>query len=96
MDDNVDIGFQDELLGTSKGKRKRQLKSKWWQYFEMLPAKNNEPLRCKCKSCGVTYRADSSMGTGNLQRHVLKQCPRQKTRDIAQALLDQGEKGVSI
>ncbi|KZV58755.1 zinc finger BED domain-containing protein RICESLEEPER 2-like [Dorcoceras hygrometricum] len=36
------------------------------------------------------------MGTGNLRRHILNQCPRQKTRDIAQALLEQGDKTLAI
>ena len=90
------IDSQDQASKTGIGKRKRPLKSKWWQYFDMLPKIEGEDLRCKCKACGITYKADSSMGTGNLRRHILNQCSRQKTRDIAQALLEQGDKSLAI
>ncbi|XP_075520590.1 zinc finger BED domain-containing protein RICESLEEPER 2-like isoform X2 [Primulina tabacum] len=98
LDLDVDEEAGTNLQGRASGsvKRKRPLKSQWWQYFEMLPKVEGEEKRCKCKVCGTTYKADSSMGTGNLQRHILKQCPRQGTRDIAQALLEQGDKSLAI
>ncbi|XP_042423183.1 zinc finger BED domain-containing protein RICESLEEPER 2-like [Zingiber officinale] len=93
---NVDEETSLQGKASGSGKRKRVLKSKWWQYFEMLPKIEGEDLRCKCKACGITYKAESSMGTGNLRRHILNQCPKQKTSDIAQALLEQGDKSLAI
>ncbi|KAG6520988.1 hypothetical protein ZIOFF_018053 [Zingiber officinale] len=89
LDANEETCSQGKASSSGSGKRKRILKSKWWQYFEMLPKVEGEDLRCKCKACGITYKAESSMGTGNLRRHILNQCPRQKASDIAQALLEQ-------
>ncbi|KAG6506572.1 hypothetical protein ZIOFF_031896 [Zingiber officinale] len=93
---NVDEETSSQGKASGSGKWKRVLKSKWWQYFEMLPKIEGEDLRCKCKACGITYKAESSMGTGNLRRHILNQCPKQKTSDIAQALLEQGDKSLAI
>ncbi|KAG6515243.1 hypothetical protein ZIOFF_025628 [Zingiber officinale] len=96
LDANEETCSQGKASSSGSGKRKRNLKSKWWQYFEMLPKVEGEDLRCKCKACGITYKAESSMGTGNLRRHILNQCPRQKASDIAQALLEQGDKSLAI
>ncbi|XP_073041986.1 zinc finger BED domain-containing protein RICESLEEPER 2-like [Primulina eburnea] len=98
LDLDVDEETGNNLQGRASGsvKRKRPLKSQWWQYFEMILEVAGEEKRCKCKACGTTYKADSSMWTGNLQRHILKQCPRQRTRDIAQTLLEQGDKSLAI
>ncbi|XP_042433857.1 zinc finger BED domain-containing protein RICESLEEPER 2-like [Zingiber officinale] len=93
---NVDEETSSQGKASGSGKRKRLLKSKWWQYFEILPKLEGEDLRCKCKACGITYKAESSMGTGNLRRHILNQCLKQKTSDIAQALLEQGDKSLAI
>ncbi|KAG6506766.1 hypothetical protein ZIOFF_032095 [Zingiber officinale] len=93
---NVDEEMSSQGKASGSGKRKRVLKSKRWQYFEMLPKIEGEDLRCKCKACGITYKAESSMGTGNLRRHILNQCPKQKTSDIAQSLLEQGDKSLAI
>ncbi|KAG6473887.1 hypothetical protein ZIOFF_067805 [Zingiber officinale] len=97
LDANEETCSQGKASSSGSGKRKRILKSKWWQYFEMLPKVEGEDLRCKCKACGITYKVESSMGTGNLRRHILNQCPRQKASDIvAQALLEQGDKSLAI
>ncbi|KAG6527978.1 hypothetical protein ZIOFF_010114 [Zingiber officinale] len=93
---NVDEEMSSQGKASGSSKRKRVLKSKWWQYFEILPKIEGEDLRCKCKACGITYKAESSMGTGNLRRHILNQCLKQKTSDIAQALLEQGDKSLAI
>ncbi|KAG6518833.1 hypothetical protein ZIOFF_022314 [Zingiber officinale] len=61
---NVDEETSSQGKASGSGKWKRVLKSKWWQYFEMLPKIEGEDLRCKCKACGITYKAESSMGIG--------------------------------
>ena len=87
-EESVDGANIGENLTPEAGKNKRshdrKLKSKWWQYFEMLPQVEGQPLKCKCKACGQQYGAESYMGTGNLSRHVSK-CPRMHIRDIGQA-----------
>ncbi|KAG6487738.1 hypothetical protein ZIOFF_056339 [Zingiber officinale] len=60
---NVDEETSSQGKASGSGKRKRVLKSKWWQYFEMLPKIEGEDLCCKCKACGITYKAENSMGT---------------------------------
>ncbi|XP_075520592.1 zinc finger BED domain-containing protein RICESLEEPER 2-like isoform X3 [Primulina tabacum] len=67
LDLDVDEEAGTNLQGRASGsvKRKRPLKSQWWQYFEMLPKVEGEEKRCKCKVCGTTYKADSSMGTAH-------------------------------
>ncbi|XP_075501891.1 uncharacterized protein LOC142539962 isoform X3 [Primulina tabacum] len=66
LDLDVDEETGTNLQGRASGsvKRKRPLKSQWWKYFEMLPEVEGEEKRCKCKACGTTYKAYSSMGTG--------------------------------
>ncbi|XP_075492601.1 uncharacterized protein LOC142530666 [Primulina tabacum] len=81
LDLDVDEEAGTNLKGRASGsvKRKRPLKSQWWQYFEMLPEVEGEEKRCKCKACGTTYKADSSMGTAYQFRYPELA---QMTRDI--------------
>ncbi|XP_075501882.1 uncharacterized protein LOC142539962 isoform X2 [Primulina tabacum] len=67
LDLDVDEETGTNLQGRASGsvKRKRPLKSQWWKYFEMLPEVEGEEKRCKCKACGTTYKAYSSMGTAH-------------------------------
>ena len=51
-------------------KRKRQLRSTVWAFFEMLPVGDDNKRKCKCKKYGITYVADSKFGTGNMKRHM--------------------------
>ncbi|XP_075497615.1 uncharacterized protein LOC142556504 [Primulina tabacum] len=69
LDLDVDEETGTNLQGRASGsvKRKRHLKSQLWQYFEMLPEVEGKEKRCKCKACGTTYKAYSSMGTETIE-----------------------------
>ncbi|KMT08905.1 hypothetical protein BVRB_6g136250 [Beta vulgaris subsp. vulgaris] len=74
-------------------KRQRRLTSNVWVHFEFLEEPNEHGnLVCKCKKCGQIYNADSSIGTGNLRRH-LKNCKRRSYLDVGQMILDSSSSG---
>ena len=59
-----------------------------WIYFDELPSKDPNDARIweKCKFCDHKYIANSSHGTGNLQKHI-KVCGGKNDHDIQQLLL---------
>ncbi|KAG6525497.1 hypothetical protein ZIOFF_015453 [Zingiber officinale] len=71
---NVDEEMSSQGKASGSGKRKRVLKSKWWQYFEMLPKIEGEDLRCKCKACGITYKAESSIVDPRFKMQFVEFC----------------------
>ena len=88
---NVDIQLNEdviELEGSDLNKplKKKRLKSKVWEFFNVLPLGPDKKLKSVCKKCGHQYLASSKYGTCNMLKHI-KTCPRTETRDIGQMLI---------
>ncbi|KAL9995206.1 putative transcription factor/ chromatin remodeling BED-type(Zn) family [Helianthus debilis subsp. tardiflorus] len=89
-DSNPQTGSQNvesSSQNPKKKRKKRKLTSKVWQSFTILEQEPNQPLYCKCNKCGKKYLADSTNGTGNLSRHLLK-CTKSTTKEIGQYMVD--------
>ncbi|XP_024031091.1 zinc finger BED domain-containing protein RICESLEEPER 2-like [Morus notabilis] len=88
---DVDIELDEDVVeligvGDQKPLKKKKLKSKVWNFFDILPLGPDKKLRSACKKCGQQYLAVSKYGTSNMLKHI-KTCPRSDTRDIGQMLI---------
>ncbi|GMN64499.1 hypothetical protein TIFTF001_033566 [Ficus carica] len=88
---NVDIDLDEDVIelegsDPNQPSKKKRLKSKVWEFFDVLPLGPDKKLKSACKKCGHQYLASSKYGTGNMLKHI-KTCPRIDTRDIGQMLL---------
>jgi hypothetical protein len=103
FDDNVveieeDPSIHTNSIMTKNVPKKRRKTSTVWTHFDEVPATdpNDTRIWAKCKFCDHKYIANSSHGTGNLQKHM-KVCGGKTDHDIQQMLLsrDQGTLSVS-
>ncbi|GMN66981.1 hypothetical protein TIFTF001_036047 [Ficus carica] len=88
---NVDIELDEDMIkleGSDLNKllKKKRLKSKVWEFFDVLLLGPYKKLKSAYKKCGHQYLASSKYGTGNMLKHI-KTCPRTETRDIGQMLI---------
>ncbi|GMN51277.1 hypothetical protein TIFTF001_020440 [Ficus carica] len=95
---NVDIDLDEdviELQGSDPNQplKKKRLKSKVWELFDILPLGPDKKLKSACKKCGHQYLASSKYGTCNMLKHI-KSCPRIETRDIGQLLFTRESVGI--
>lgn len=74
------------MSGGQKPLKKKKLKLKVCNFFDVLPLGPDKKLRSACKKCGQQYLAASKYGTCNMLKHI-KTCPRSDTRDIDQMLI---------
>ncbi|KAL5564800.1 hypothetical protein UlMin_027964 [Ulmus minor] len=98
ISDDIDIEIDEEddvQINPSTEKGKRKLKSKVWNFFDIISMGPNKKMKSQCKKCGVQYLASSKYGTGNMWRH-LKVCKRNDTRDIGQMLISTNTESMSI
>ena len=72
MDDNViEVERPGENQSTKKAnKKKRNLTSTGWNFFEMFQLSADKKQRCKCKNCETIYFVESRYGIGNLKRII--------------------------
>ncbi|GMN44774.1 hypothetical protein TIFTF001_013960 [Ficus carica] len=88
---NVDIDLDEDVIeldGSDPNQplKKKRLKSKVWEFFDVLPLGPDKNLNSAYKKCGHQYLASSKYGTCNMLKHI-KTCPRTETRDIGQMLI---------
>ncbi|KAL5576006.1 hypothetical protein UlMin_017705 [Ulmus minor] len=70
-DDDDNIIAEDVCqLNSTTTKGKKTLKSKVWNFFDILPLGADQKLKSQCKKCGAQYMASSKYGTGNMRRHI--------------------------
>jgi hypothetical protein len=92
VDDVVEINkIEDEdpsihtnPMTKTRVQKKRKKTSIVWTHFDELPSKdpNDTRIWAKCKFCDHKYIANSSHGTGNLQKHM-KNCGGEKLSMIS-------------
>ncbi|GMN51150.1 hypothetical protein TIFTF001_020297 [Ficus carica] len=97
---NVDTKLDEDVieLGGSdidKSLKKKRLKSKVWEFFDVLPLGPDKKLKSVYKKCGHQYLASSKYGTGNMLKHI-KTCPRTETREIGQMLITRDSNSLSF
>ncbi|KAL5543462.1 hypothetical protein UlMin_007246 [Ulmus minor] len=61
-DDNI-IAEDVRQLNSTTTKGKKTLKSKVWNFFDILPLGADQKLKNQCKKCGAQYMASSKYGT---------------------------------
>ncbi|KAL5579757.1 hypothetical protein UlMin_012199 [Ulmus minor] len=93
-DDNI-IAEDVRQLNSTTTKRKKTLKSKVWNFFDILPLGADQKLKSQCKKCGAQYMASSKYGTGNMQCHI-KVYKRNDTRDIGQMMISHDTNSLSL
>jgi hypothetical protein len=102
-DDVVEINTMEDpsihtnLMTKKKVQKKRRKTSTVWTYFDELPSTdpNDTRIWAKCKFCDHKYIANSSHGTGNLQKHM-KVCGGKNDHDIQQMLLSRDQRTLSV
>jgi hypothetical protein len=98
IDTMEDSSVHTNMMTTKKVQKKRRKTSTVWTHFDELPSTdpNDKRIWAKCKFCDHKYIANSSHGTGNLQKHM-KVCGGKTDQDIQQMLIsgDQGTLSVS-
>ncbi|KAF5190082.1 hypothetical protein FRX31_020331, partial [Thalictrum thalictroides] len=93
-EDNVEERISIGKSQPSK-KRSRTFISKWWDYFNILPGVDeNGHVMASCKKCRRKINADSTQGTGNAKRHVVK-CQTVTYRDIGQMVIGTSDSSLS-
>ncbi|KAL5557277.1 hypothetical protein UlMin_039513 [Ulmus minor] len=93
-DDNI-IAEDVRQLNSTTTKGKKTLKSKVWNFFDILPLGVDQKLKSQCKKYGAQYMASSKYGTGNMRRHI-KVCKRNDTRDIGQMMISRDTNCLSL
>lgn len=77
----------------NSNKRQRKLTSAVWDHFVMIDELDSSgKMQCKCIKCGVKYIAESSHGTGNMNRHI-KNCKGRVYKDVGQLILQSNAHG---
>ncbi|KAL5550700.1 hypothetical protein UlMin_000876 [Ulmus minor] len=95
-DDDDNIIAEDVCqLNSTTTKGKKTLKSKVWNFFDILPLGADQKLKSQCKKCGVQYMASSKYGTSNMRRHI-KVCKRNDTWDIGQMMISRDTNSLSL
>ncbi|GMN31248.1 hypothetical protein TIFTF001_050723 [Ficus carica] len=66
---NVDIDLDEDVIELERSdpnqpSKKKRLKSKVWEFFDVLPLGPDKKLKSACKKCGQQYLASSKYGTG--------------------------------
>jgi len=91
-----DIIEEDVLhLNSTTTKGKKTLKSKVWNFFDILPIGADQKLKSHRKKCEAQYLASSKYGTSNIRRHI-KVCKRNDTRDISQMMISRDTNNLSL
>ncbi|GMN74944.1 hypothetical protein TIFTF001_052490, partial [Ficus carica] len=65
---NVDTKLDEDVIepggsDIDKSLKKKRLKSKVWEFFDVLPLGPDKKLKSVCKKCGHQYLASSKYGT---------------------------------
>ncbi|GMN31285.1 hypothetical protein TIFTF001_050726 [Ficus carica] len=65
---NVDIDLDEDVIELERSdpnqpSKKKRLKSKVWEFFDVLPLGPDKKLKSACKKCGQQYLASSKYGT---------------------------------
>jgi hypothetical protein len=98
IDTREDPSIHTNPITTKTVPKKRRKTSTAWTHFDEVPSTdpNDTRIWAKSKFCDHKYIANSSHGTGNLQKHM-KVCGGKTNHDIQQMLLsrDQGTLSVS-
>ena len=87
---DVDIELDEDVveligIGGQKPLKKKKLKSKVWNFFNILPLGPDKKLKSACKKCGQQYLAASKYGTGNMLKHI-KTCLRSDIEILVRCL----------
>ncbi|GMN69780.1 hypothetical protein TIFTF001_038824 [Ficus carica] len=65
---NVDIDLDEDVIelegsDPNQPSKRKRLKSKFWEFFDVLPLGPDKKLKSACKKCGHQYLASSKYGT---------------------------------
>jgi hypothetical protein len=87
-DENPSINTNPNPMTKTRVQKKRKKTSIVWTHFDEVPSRdpNDKRIWAQCKFCDHKYIANSSHGTGNLQKHM-KNCGGKTEHDIQQLLL---------
>jgi hypothetical protein len=95
--ENPFIHTNPNPMTKTRVQKKHKKTSIVWTHFDEIPSKdpNDKRIWAQCKFCDHKYIANSSHGTGNLQKHM-KNCGGKTEHDIQQLLLSGSQGNLSV